>query len=173
MSSGAIAADPLVWSLLSFCGLAFLTPAVCGWRIFWFAALAGQTFSTLLGYSVVGMARLVEPDAFQRLVTAPDYGVSAMSAAWLGAVATVGWRRRGESSRRAAILIGCVAAAALAWFVRGRGLDVLDSEHVFAFAIGVGAASGRLPARRGTKSEPRPRHASGWARRSIGRAVRS
>jgi hypothetical protein len=40
-------------------------------------------------------------------------------------------------------VLGCVAAASLAWFVRGRGLDVLDSEHVFAFAIGVGVASGR------------------------------
>jgi len=144
ISSGAIAADPLLWSLLSFCGLAFLTFALCGWRILWFAALTGQTFSTLLGYSIIGVARLVEPRAFERLVSAPDYGVSAISAAWLGAVAAVGWRKRGESTGRAAIVLGCVAAASLAWFVRGRGLDVLDSEHVFAFAIGVGVASGRV-----------------------------
>jgi len=144
ISSGAIAADPLLWSLLSFCGLAFLTLALCGWRILWLAAFTGQTFSTLLGYSIIGVARLVEPGAFQRLVSVPDYGVSAISAAWLGAVAAVGWRKRGESLGRAAIVLGCVAAAAVAWFVRGRGLDVLDSEHVFAFAIGVGVASGRV-----------------------------
>src|SRR5436309_5433236 len=95
----------------------------CGWRIFWFAALAGQTFSTLLGYSVIGMARLVEPDAFQRLVTAPDHGVSAISAAWLGAVATVGWRRRGESNRRTAILVGRIQDGRVA---RSVGLSVLD-----------------------------------------------
>jgi hypothetical protein len=143
LSSGAIAADPLLWSLLSFCGLAFVTFALCGWKILWFAALLGQTFSTLVGYSIIGFARLVEPRAFQRLVSAPDYGVSAISAAWLGALAAVGWRKRGENIGRAAIVLGCVAAASLAWFVRGRGLDVLDSEHVFAFAIGVGVASGR------------------------------
>jgi hypothetical protein len=141
VSSGAIAANPLLWSLLSFCGLALLTLALSGWEILWFAAFAGQTFSTLLGYSIIGVARLLEPGAFQRLVSAPDYGVSAISAAWLGAVAAVGWRTRRESIRRAAIVLGCVAAASLAWFVRGRGLDVLDSEHVFAFAIGAAAAS--------------------------------
>jgi len=37
-------------------------------------------------------------------------------------------------------VLGCVAAACLAWFVRGRGLDVLDSEHAFAFVIGIGVA---------------------------------
>jgi hypothetical protein len=141
VTNGTVAADPLLWSLLSFCGLAFLTLALCGWRILWLAALIGQTFSTLLGYSIIELAQLVDPGAFQRLVTAPDYGVSAISAAWLGAMAAVGWRKRGESIGRAAIVLGCVAAACLAWFVRGRGLDVLDSEHLFAFAIGVAATS--------------------------------
>jgi hypothetical protein len=141
ISSGVVAADPLLWSLLSFCGLAVITFALCGWRVLWFAALVGQTLSTLLGYSVIGIARLVEPGMFQRLVSAPDYGVSAISAAWLGAIAAVGWRKRRESISRAAIVLGCVAATCLAWFLRGRGLDVLDSEHVFAFAIGVGSAT--------------------------------
>src|SRR5437867_3106039 len=103
VSSGAIAADPLLWSLLSFCALAFLTLALCGGRILWFAAFTGQTFSTLLGYSLIGLARLVEPSAFQRLVSAPDYGLSAISAAWLGAIAAVEWRKRRESVGRAAI----------------------------------------------------------------------
>jgi len=148
VSNGAIAAAPLVWSLLSFCILAFLALALCGGRILWFAAFAGQAFSTVLGYSVIGLTRFVEPGAFQRLVSAPDYGVSAISAAWLGAIAAIGWRKRGESSGRAAIVLGCVAAACLAWLVRGRGLNVLDTEHVFAFAIGIGAAI-EIPRRAG------------------------
>jgi hypothetical protein len=72
VSNGTIAADPLLWSLLSFCILAFLTLALCGGRTLWFAALAGQAFSTVLGYSVIGLTRFVEPGAFQRLVSAPD-----------------------------------------------------------------------------------------------------
>jgi len=149
-SSGAIAADPLLWSLFSFCGLALLALRLCGWPILVLAALVGQTVSTLLGYSILGLARLVDSDAFQRLVSAPDYGVSAVSAAWLGAIAAVGWRARGESGIKAAIVVGSVAAGCLAWFVRGGGLDVLDSEHAFAFAIGV-AAVAALPARRSVK----------------------
>jgi hypothetical protein len=141
LTSGVVAADPLLWSLLSFLALAFATVALCGWRILWLAALAGQTVATLLGYALLGSARLIDPDAFQQLIAAPDYGVSAISAAWLGALAAHGWQRRGESTRRAAIVLGCVAAGVLAWLVRGGGLGVLDSEHLFAFAIGVAIAS--------------------------------
>ena len=144
VTSGAIAADPLLWSLLSFYALAFLTLALCGQRIVWLAAVIGQALSTLLGYSLIGAARVLDPGAFHHLVSAPDYGVSAISAAWLGAIAAIGWRTRRQSIGRAAIVLGCVATACLAWFVRGRGLDLLDSEHVFAFAIGVGVAVGRV-----------------------------
>ena len=144
VTSGAIAADPLLWSLLSFYALAFLTLALCGPRILWLAALIGQAFSTLLGYSLIGVARFLDPGAFHQLVSAPDYGLSAISAAWLGAIAAIGWRTRRQSIGRAAIVLGCVAIACLAWFVRGKGLDLLDSEHVFAFAIGVGVAVGRV-----------------------------
>jgi hypothetical protein len=142
ITSGAVAADPLLWSLLSFYALAFLTLALCGQRILWFAAVIGQAFSTLMGYSLIGVARLLDPGAFHQLVSGPDYGVSAISAAWLGAIAAVGWRTRRQSIGRAAIVLGCVAIACLAWFARGKGLDLLDSEHVFAFAIGVGVAVG-------------------------------
>ena len=171
VSSGAIAADPLLWSLLSFCGLAFITLALCGRQILWFAAFTGQTLSTLLGYSIIGVSRLVEPGAFQRLVSAPDYGLSAISAAWLGAIAAVEWRKRRESVGRAAIVLACVAAACLAWFVRGRGLDALDSEHVFAFAIG--AASGRVIPHATRLPALFRNPASGWGDSSSGRALRS
>jgi len=137
VTNGVVAADPLLWSLLSFCGLALATLALCGWRVLWVTALLGQIVSTVLGYSIIGVARLADPGTFQRLVSTPDYGVSAISAAWLGAIAAVAWRTRSESLAKAAIVIGCVSAGVLAWFVRGRGLDVLDSEHFVAFAIGV------------------------------------
>jgi hypothetical protein len=170
LSSGLIAADPLLWSLLSFCALALVTFALCGWRVLWLAALIGQTLSTLLAYTVIGLSRLAEPGAFERLVSAPDYGVSAISAAWLGAIAAVGWRKRTESSGRAAIVLGCVAAALLAWFLRGGGLDVLDSEHLFAFAIGIAVAGGgRLPRTLGVPGLLR--NASGWASSSSGRSL--
>jgi hypothetical protein len=157
VSNGLVAANPLFWSLLSFCGLGFVTLAVCGSRIFWVAAIVGQTLSTVLAYALIGVARLLEPGAFHQLVSAPDYGVSAISAAWLGALAAVGWRKRSESTARAVIVLGCVAAASLGWFVRGRGLNMLDSEHVFAFVIGVVVAGGLgLRRQRSLQSSERP-----------------
>ena len=140
LSSGLIMARPLVPSALAFVGLAFATFGLCGSRILWPALAIGHTCSTLLAYSMLGLSRTVEPRAFHGLVSAPDYGVSAICAAWLGAVATHGWRGRGENHSKALIVLGCVAAACLAWLLRGRGLNVLDSEHLFAFAIGIGIA---------------------------------
>jgi hypothetical protein len=96
------------------------------------------------GYSLIGAARVLDPGAFHHLVSAPDYGILAISGAWLGAIAAIGWRTPRQSIGRAPIVLGCVATRCLAWFVRGRGLDLLDSEHVFAFAIGVGVAIGRV-----------------------------
>jgi hypothetical protein len=164
LSSGAIGSNPVVWSLAAFVVLAVLTLAVCGSRVLWFAVVTGQTFSTLLTYSIIGAARVVDPGAFQRLDSAPDYGVSAICAAWLGAVATVGWRRRRESFGRAAIVLGCVATAALAWFLNGGGLNLLDSEHVFAFMIGVAAASVRVPASGGGRRSGRVKGRTATAR---------
>jgi hypothetical protein len=67
ITSGAVAADPLLWSVLSFYALAFLTLALCGQRILWLAAVVGQAFSTLLGYSLIGLARLFDSGAFHQL----------------------------------------------------------------------------------------------------------
>src|SRR5262249_58968903 len=39
VTNGLVAADPLLWSLLSFCGLAFATLALCLWRGVWGPAL--------------------------------------------------------------------------------------------------------------------------------------
>ncbi|TMK24987.1 MAG: hypothetical protein E6G64_16630, partial [Actinobacteria bacterium] len=97
ITSGLLVKRPIALSMLSFAGLAVLTLGVCGQRILWSAALIGHIASTLLVYLAVAGYRLSEPDAFQASFAAPDYGVSAISAAWLGAVATVAWRRRAKT----------------------------------------------------------------------------
>ena len=90
--------------------------------------------------TTLGLYRLAEPHAFQGLLSRPDYGVSAISAAWLGAVAAAGWTRRGQTLEgRAAIALACAAIALFAWMLRGA-LTVLDSDHIFAFAVGLALA---------------------------------
>jgi len=144
ITSGLLVERPIALSMLSFVGLAVLTLGVCGHRILWSAAVIGHVASTLLVYVAIGAYGLGEPDAFQASFTAPDYGVSAITAAWLGAVATIAWRRRARTpATKLAIVVTCVAVALFAWMLRGN-LNVLDSEHVVAFVLGIAIASGGI-----------------------------
>jgi hypothetical protein len=129
--------------LLAFAALAALSLFTCGPRVLWLAAALGHVCSTLLVYSMIWLARLVEHNAFHQIVAAPDYGVSAISAAWLATLAFHGWRRRDQSAAgRARIVLACAAVALFAWSLR-PGLTVLDVEYIIAFCFGVAAAAFR------------------------------
>jgi hypothetical protein len=137
LTSALLVQSPLIWSLVSFASLGALTLAVCGVRILWVAALAGHVASTLVVYALLAGARTFEPHMFGALQSAPDYGVSAISAAWLGAVASVSWRARDRTLRgKISTALAVIATALFGWMVR-RHLTFLDLEHVAAFGIGV------------------------------------
>jgi hypothetical protein len=149
ISSGLLVQKPLAVSLLSFAALGLLTLIFCGGLVLGASAVLGHVCSTLLTYGVLALVRDVSPETFRGIWSAPDYGVSAIAAAWLGAVASVFWRRRGSTiAGKAPVAISCLAVAAFGWMVR-RHLNVLDSEHVLAFAIGV-AVSKRFAAPKST-----------------------
>ena len=136
ITSGLLVQKPFAVSLLSFAALGALTLVVCGWRVLAWAALLGHVSATLIVYGALALVRLASPAAFAGVWSAPDYGVSAIAAAWLGAVACVAWRRRAPTlAGKAPVVISCAAIAAFAWTLRGD-LNVLDSEHGFAFVIG-------------------------------------
>jgi hypothetical protein len=137
LTSGLIVQQPIVISLASFVALAALVLLVCGTRLLWIVAVAGHIGSTVLAYLALATVRAFDPPRFQALLSRPDYGVSAISAAWLGAIAAAGWRRRGQTTR-GRIAIGCavLAVAVFAYMLR-RGITILDSDHVIAFAIGI------------------------------------
>lgn len=156
LTSGLVVQHPIAISLACFIALAALMLAVCGVRLFWIAAATGHVVSTVLAYGAFATVRAFDPRSFQVLLTSPDYGVSAISAAWLGAIAAAGWRQRGLTTRgRIGIAFAVVAIAVFAYTLRG-GLNVLDSDHVIAFAIGVAlvAASNRR------RASPTPEPAS-------------
>ncbi|HEX6489887.1 MAG TPA: hypothetical protein VF002_00785 [Gaiellaceae bacterium] len=137
LTSGLIVQHPIAISLLSFVALAVLVLAVCGQRLLWVSAVAGHVGSTVLAYSALATVRVFDPSSFQTLLSRPDYGVSAVGAAWLGAIAAAGWRRRGQTARgRIAIGFAVAAVAVFAYMLRG-GLTILDSDHVLAFGIGI------------------------------------
>jgi hypothetical protein len=140
-SSGLLAERPVGASIISFVLLAVLVLVVCGGRTFWWAAAFGHVGSTVAVYAAIWMTRLADPRAFANIFTSRDYGVSAISASWLGALATVGWRIRGRNlAGRMAIGLSCVAVGLFAYSAR-PGLTIIASEHVLAFAFGVAVAS--------------------------------
>ena len=83
VTSGLLAERPFLASLLSFAMLAALTLAVCGSRVFWIAGLAGHVGSALFTYALIALGRLFDPAASGAAWSSLDYGVSAISAAWL------------------------------------------------------------------------------------------
>jgi hypothetical protein len=141
VSSGMLVDHPVWISLVFFVALAMVVLLLCGVRTFWWTAFLGQVAATVLVYASIGAVRWFVPAAFESVVVSPDFGVSTISAAWLGASAAVGWRGRGQSViGRFSIAVSCVAVGVFAYSVRPE-LGVLSSEHVVAFALGITGAS--------------------------------
>ncbi len=139
-SSASVVDRPIVASVVSFAALASVALLVCGSRVLWLSALLGHTGSTIVAYVGLAALRSLDPGSFHAALAAPDYGVSAISAAWLGAIATTAWIARCRApSQKAAVALACAGVALFAWMLRGN-LTVLDSEHVFAFALGAAVA---------------------------------
>ncbi len=139
LSSALVVDRPVLLSLLSFAALALVTVRVCGPRVFWWAACYGHVGSTLIVYALIGVARAFDRGSFGSALNAHDFGVSAISSAWLGATATEMWTLRTGRRPRAAIAIGCCAIGVFAYMVR-RDVSVLSTEHFVAFALGVAVA---------------------------------
>jgi hypothetical protein len=140
VTSGVLADNPWLPSLLGFAIVLVVAlhvlsvPQVIG------AAALGQIASALLVYGIVGAAHSVDPHVFRSLLGYEDYGVSAIIAAWIGAIARVGWRKYPTVRGRAAVAAGCVVCLLVGLAFR-PDVNFLDSEHLVAFAIGAAVAS--------------------------------
>jgi hypothetical protein len=135
LTSGSLADRPVVPSLLGFWLVGFAVLLFCSVGVAVGVAVAGQVLSALAVYGVVGLARLVDPQAFASVVELADYGLSAMIAAWLGAIARVLWAQHPRAAAQVAIALGSLGCAGIGLAFRPT-VTFLDSEHVVAFAIG-------------------------------------
>jgi hypothetical protein len=142
VTSALLVSSPMFWSLVAFALFGVLALRLCGTRVLLISAFAGHIASTLVVYALLALARTFDPRAFEALLKVPDYGVSAVSAAWLGAIASASWRARNRTLRgRIATALAVLGVALFAWLLRGH-LSFLDLEHVVAFGIGVVVAVG-------------------------------
>jgi hypothetical protein len=88
---------------------------LAGARILWTAAAAGHVLATLVVSGAL--------DAAGVTVSRPDNGTSAIIAAWIGGAA-------------AAAIGLCLVSALVGWLLR-PDLDILDTEHAVALAVGI------------------------------------
>ena len=157
VTSAFVVDHPVALSLASFAALAIVTMFVCGTTLFWRSAVYGHVGGTLIVYSFVGLARLIDHGAFGSTLDARDYGVSAISSAWLATTAMVAWRTTATSRHaKAGIVVACAAVAVFAYMMR-RDHSVLSTEHVVAFGLGlaVGATPGAIRSRAASWARPR------------------
>jgi hypothetical protein len=133
LASSALVADrPALASIAGFVVVGLAAVALCGGRAVWLAAALGHVCSAAIVYAAIDLARSVDPSAFENVVQYPDYGTSAIIAAWIGAIAYRLWTHR----MRAGAVALPVLAGLVGWLFKGT-LTVLDLEHGFALACGV------------------------------------
>jgi hypothetical protein len=143
VSNGVLVQRPLLLSLISFALLSLFTLYLCGPRIYVASTVVGHVGATLLAYAVVAAAFALDRGAIRSVLNMPDYGVSAIQASWIGAIAATSWRRHGQTLRgRVLIVLACLAVTAFAWMLRSD-LTLLDLDHLFAFVIGASFAAAR------------------------------
>jgi hypothetical protein len=141
-TSGVIADRPWVASLVGFAIVAFAVLSVASLRVVVISAFAGHVLATLAVYGALGLARQLDPDhdAFASLVHKPDYGLSAIIAAWIGVVAQWFWRRYRSPRAHVLNVLGCIGCALIGFAFR-PDVTALDTEHLVAFAMGVAIAA--------------------------------
>lgn len=99
-----------------------------GASVWWIAALVGHIGSALISYGIVALAAASGSNAAENAENDPDYGISAVLAATLGALLASGLRARDG----AVTAVGIVAFLALLPFSIGW----LDLQHLLAFGLG-------------------------------------
>jgi len=148
LATSALVVDrPVLIGLAVFVALALATLRICGVRTFWLAAALGHVGSTLLVYGIIGSTQLVEVGAFARAAATPDFGVSAIQGAWVGAITATAWGRAGTDYRHRSLVAAAVCAlAGVGWWLHPDP-SILTTEHLFAFFIGCAVVSWRRLAR--------------------------
>ena len=121
-----------------------------GAGLFWLTAAAGHLGATLVTYAGVGVLWLVSRADVDSVVEAPDYGISAIWSAALGALAvgaaaTPRWRWPTLVASAVCLLVLLAPTP--------FGGDLAGVEHVVAFALGATVTRWRV---RAVRKQPRP-----------------
>ena len=150
LATSALLADrPAVPSIVGFTLVGVLSVWVLGSRAAWTAAALGHVGSALAVYAAVDLAVALHRAGAAEASTLPDFGTSAVIAAWIGALTARGWQRHAGARERTLMAAGACGCGLIGWLFR-PDLTVLDTEHLVAFAVGAALVAGatrrsRLP----------------------------
>jgi hypothetical protein len=109
---------------------AFAVIRLEGAGVWWAAVIVGHVGSALAAYAIVGVAIALGSDGADAAADDPDFGISCVLGATLGALLAAGVRRRD----RTLTAIGAAAFVLLLPF----SLDWYGPEHPLSFALGFG-----------------------------------
>jgi hypothetical protein len=145
VTSAFIIDGPSVPQLVMTAIVAAAVVRIAGAATFALAAVAGHFGATLIAYVGIAAVSIADPATADGVVHAPDYGISAVWAASIGAL-LVSLHRTGTHPR-------VTAACGVVLFVAFLALAGLDGElasveHLLAFLIGMGVAAVRSPSGR-------------------------
>jgi hypothetical protein len=113
---------------------AFAVIRLQGALIWWAAVLVGHVGSALIAYAIIGIAILLGSSGAEAAADDPDFGISCVLGATLGALFASGWR-----------VVGAIGFVLLLPF----SLDWYGPEHPLSFVLGalVAGRAGRLRGR--------------------------
>ena len=133
-SSGLVIDGPKAPQIAAILTLGSLGIYIGGSWLFWRISLLGHLAGTLVTYMGLLIARSVHPHWVHRLLSQPDYGVSLVWCAGLGALAAAAWYNRKSWKPQhpwlAALALGMIFAVTI-W---SNGIDAF--EHPIAFMTG-------------------------------------
>lgn len=109
----------------------------------WLAAIAGHVGSALLAYALIAVASLLGSDDADRAADDPDFGVSCVLGASLGALLASAVLARREGARDAGTTVALAAGLAGAAAMLALSAGWLDAEHGLSVALGAAVAAAR------------------------------
>jgi hypothetical protein len=141
LTSGLVVNGPPVPQLAAIGALGTLVIYFGGSWLFWRVAVAGHLVGTLVSYGWFALLWLAGRAQGAKFLTDPDYGVSLVWCAGLGAFAAWAWMGPKANARRPWRPWLVILALLIMFVVTMYSDDMAALQHMVAFAVGVAIIS--------------------------------
>jgi hypothetical protein len=137
ITSGLVIQGPAVPQIIAIAVLGSLSIYIGGSWVFWRTAVAGHVVATLVAYGGFSAIWLMDHAVSTRFLTDPDYGVSLIWCAALGAFAGLSWLGPKPNWRKPHQPLPAVLAVIVIIVVTAYSDPMAAVQHVIAFMVGL------------------------------------